>query len=199
MVENGPNNTHMISVVLDTEPTHPVTINISTDLPGNRFSISETSLTFSPDDISSLWSDAKSIIFTATDNQTADSPQTVSGTVTLSVSSDDVNYSSLNDIVLAFDVTNDDSEIEQPDPDPGDPDPDPSDPTEPDINNPNIPNEACDLLSVDYTINYYKCARGQYMYQNTLPFRLGGTKTILNIRNQSANKGSKTFIGEQKT
>ena len=66
----------------------------------------------------------------------------------------------------------------------------------------NVPTESgspCNLLNIDYTINYYTCALGQYNYHKTLPFRLGGAMNASNIREQSAENTHKTFLGEPKT
>ena len=59
--------------------------------------------------------------------------------------------------------------------------------------------DPCTLLSVDYTINYYTCALGQYDYHKNLPFRLGSAKNISNVREQAPDGSHKTFLGEPKT
>ena len=65
-----------------------------------------------------------------------------------------------------------------------------------------VPTESgpgCELISNDYTINYYTCALGQYNYHKTLPFRLGGSYNASNIREQSSTNTHKTFLGDQKS
>ncbi len=57
----------------------------------------------------------------------------------------------------------------------------------------------CNLVSTDYTINYYTCALSQYNHHKTLPFRIGGAKNTSNIREQDFGNSHKTFLGEQKT
>ena len=61
----------------------------------------------------------------------------------------------------------------------------------------------CKLISPDYIINFYGCAKSQYTIKNNgkcgvIPFRLS-SHGVFNIRGQSVSNHYKTFIGEHKS
>ena len=118
------------------------------------------------------WNTGHEIVFTGVPDDIADGTTTTFVTVT--VSSNDANFN-LGLLASQIEVRNLD----------------------------NVPAggfpEPCQLISENYTINYYTCALSQYKYRLSLPYRLGGSKVVANIRHQDPGNYYKTFIGDQKT
>ena len=158
-----------VTITLGSMPSHDVNFTLD-GIDAGEFKVNSKTFTIAPND----WNTGHEIIFDGLPDLLADG-DTVT-TVTITVNSDDNAWNlGLLPAPQEIQVTNIDNV-----PEGGFPDP-------------------CNLLSDDYTINYYNCALAQYKHFKVLPWRLGGSKIVTNIRGQTTGKASKTFIGEQKT